>query len=58
MAHHRLGKRDEASRAFAQARALRTRAAATQERGDTWKDILRATIAEAEARELLRGHPR
>jgi tetratricopeptide (TPR) repeat protein len=59
MAHHRLGQRDEAARVFAEAQALQGRLVDTQAtRGDAWKDILRAKIAEAEAKGLLKDHPR
>jgi formylglycine-generating enzyme required for sulfatase activity len=57
MAHHRLGQKDEAVKAFRQARSLRAKLAAAQaKRGnDGWKDVLRAAIAEAAAKELLEG---
>src|SRR5262249_28010759 len=59
MAHHRLGQRDEAARVFAEAQALQGRLVDSQAtRGDAWKDILRAKIAETEANGLLKDHPR
>jgi hypothetical protein len=61
MAHHRLGQHDEAAKAFEQARARRERLAAalaTRLDEDFWKDVLRATIAEAEAKKLLESRRR
>jgi formylglycine-generating enzyme required for sulfatase activity len=57
MVSHRLGRSGDAGKAFEQARALRARLAESQaERGDAWKGVLHATIAEAEAKKLLERH--
>jgi hypothetical protein len=59
MAQHRLGKHDEAAKAYEQAR--KTWAGlieAVARGGDNWADVLRATVAEAEARGVLKGRPR
>jgi tetratricopeptide (TPR) repeat protein/tRNA A-37 threonylcarbamoyl transferase component Bud32 len=59
MAHHRLGKHDEAAKAYEQGREILARLVAVQAQGDCdWKDVLRATIAEAEAKKLLESRPR
>jgi tetratricopeptide (TPR) repeat protein len=55
MAQHRLGKHDEAVKEYEQARKTWADLAAAQARGrDDWADVLRATVAEAEARRLLK----
>ena len=55
MTQYRLGKHDEAVKAYEQARKTWADLAAAQARGgDNWADVLRATVAEAEARRLLK----
>ena len=59
MAQHRLGKHDEAAKAYEQARKTWAGLVAAQARGgDSWPDVLRATVAEAEAKKLLKSRPR
>jgi hypothetical protein len=56
MAYHRLGQRTEAAEAFGQASEQLARLVPFRAKlpDDYWKDILRAEIAEAEARRLLK----
>jgi hypothetical protein len=60
MAHHGLGQHEEAAKAFEQARAVLGRVVAAQATRATisWVGVLHATIAEAEARRLLKVQPR
>jgi len=60
MAHHGLGQHEEAAKAFEQARAVLGRVVAAQATRATisWVGVLHATIAEAEAKGLLKVQPR
>jgi hypothetical protein len=55
MALHRLGRHDEAARAYEEARKIHDRLAATPGRQahGSWLGVIHATLAEAEAKKLL-----
>jgi tetratricopeptide (TPR) repeat protein/tRNA A-37 threonylcarbamoyl transferase component Bud32 len=56
MAHHRLGRHDEAAKAYKQAQEIFGKLVEAQKQGHgSWRDILRAAIAEAEAKKLLQS---